>query len=76
MNIIIFTIDMLYKYRFTGYNDTSFELDWDDAFTVHLNVDDLEKLNVTYIATSQNLDDFSNRNLEFIELCHVDGFKI
>lgn len=57
-------------------NDTSFELDRVDVFTVHLNVDDLERLNVNYIATSQNLDNFSNDYVEFTKVCEDNEYKI
>lgn len=57
-------------------NDTTFELLFPDRFTVHINVNDLEKLNISYIATDQNLDKFTNDNVSFKEICHVKEFKI
>lgn len=49
-------------------NQTSFEpTDNDAIFTLNLNVNDLEKLNVTYILTLNELDGFSNDNVSFIK---------
>ena len=57
-------------------NDTSFELLFQDRFTVHINVNDLEKLNITYIATNQNLEKFKNDNISFNEISEIKGYKI
>lgn len=54
-------------------NDTSFELLAPDSFKVHLNVNDLEKLNVSYIATNVGLEKLSNENVVFENIYHGDG---
>ena len=56
--------------------DTSFELMQSDSFIVHINVNDLEKLNISYIATNQNLDEFTNDNISFNEVYELNGYKI
>ncbi len=57
-------------------NDTSFELLFPDRFTVHINVNDLEKLNITYIATDHNLEKFTNNNISFKEIYRINNYKI
>lgn len=57
-------------------NDTTFELIYPDKFAVHINVNDLEKLNITYVSTDQNLEKFTNNNVTFKEICHIDDYKI
>ena len=57
-------------------NDTTFELLNPDRFTVHINVNDLEKLNITYVSTDQNLEKFTNNNVTFKKICHIDDYKI
>ena len=57
-------------------NDTSFELLFPDRFTVHINVNDLEKLNITYIATDHNLEKFTNNNISFREIYRINNYKI
>lgn len=57
-------------------SDTSFKLGGPSWFDVNLNVNDLEKLNVSYIATNQNLNKFSNDNVSFEEIYHDYEYKI
>ena len=57
-------------------NDTTFELLHPDRFAIHINVNDLEKLNITYIATDKNLEKFTNDNVTFKEISHVKKYKI
>ena len=57
-------------------SDTSFKLGGVGWFDVNLNVNDLEKLNVTYIATNQNLNKFSNENVTFEKIYRDHEFKI
>lgn len=64
------------KIAFQDENDTSFELLAPDSFRVNLNVNDLEKLNVSYIATNIDLEKFSNDNVEFKNIYNEQGFKI
>ena len=57
-------------------NDTSFKLKRIDSFFVNLNVNDLEKLNVSYIATDKNLNKLSNDNVTFEKIYKDHKFKI
>ena len=57
-------------------NDTSFKLDRIDSFIVYLNVNDLVKLNVSYIATDKNLNKFSNDKVSFENIYKDHKFKI
>ena len=57
-------------------NDTSFNLMGSDIFNVNLNVNDLEKLNVSYIATSKPLKKLSNDNVTFERVYMDHGFRI
>ena len=57
-------------------NDTSFNLMGNDIFNVNLNVNDLEKLNVSYIATSKPLKKLSNDNVTFERVYMDHGFRI
>ena len=57
-------------------NDTNFELVQPDSFIVHININDLEKLNITYIATNQNLEKLSNNNISFNEIYEIKEYKI
>lgn len=57
-------------------NGTYFELEHVNSFTLHINVNDLEKLNVSYIATKHNLEKLSNGHVDFEELYHKGKFKI
>lgn len=56
--------------------DTSFKLPQADFFQVKLNVNDLEKLNVSYIATDKNYEKFSNENVTFEKIYTDHEFKI
>ena len=57
-------------------NETYFELKYGDVFVLHLNVYDLQKLNVSYIATSKNLEKLSNNNVEFEKIYKDHEYKI
>ena len=57
-------------------NKTYFELMRPDAFTVHINVNDLEKLNVSYITTYDDLNYLSNENVQFNEIYDDYGMRI
>ena len=57
-------------------NDTYFELLYADHFCLHLNINDMEKLNISYIATNNNLDDFSNDNIKFEKLYEENEYRI
>ena len=64
------------KIQLQNGNDTSFELLAPDAFMVHLNVNDLEKLNVSYIASCSVLENFSNDNVTFKNIYRDGDFNI
>ena len=55
---------------------THFELIYEDAFCIYLNVNDLNKLNVTYITSQQDISGFSNENITLGELYNEDGMYI
>ena len=55
---------------------TSFALATSDTVHINLNVNDLEKLNVSYIATHINMTKFSNENVTFEKLYEQNEFKI
>ncbi len=55
---------------------SSFELKTSDSFVVHLNMNDLEKLNVTFIESVVDLDKYSNENVKFIKMYEDGKYKI
>lgn len=57
-------------------SDTSFQLASSDIIHLYLNVNDLEKLNVSYIASPSNLTSLSNDNVTFERLYEQNEFKI
>ena len=65
-----------YNIDLQNKNKTSFELLFLDNIEIHLNVNDLEKLNVTYIATPHNLNNLSNENVHFEKIYKSHGFMI
>ena len=48
----------------------------EDIISVTLNVNDLEKLNVTYIESEENLSKYSNDDVEFEEIYSYKRLKI
>ncbi|MBQ9025456.1 MAG: hypothetical protein IJ104_03635, partial [Methanobrevibacter sp.] len=61
---------------FKNDSTTDFTLISTDVFLVSFNVNELYKLNVSYIATTKDMQDFNNENLTFEE-CYADGaYKI
>lgn len=64
------------KVNIQNNNSTSFELVQPDVFSVNINVNDLEKLNITYIATNQNLEKFTNNDVSFDKINQIKGYKI
>ena len=56
--------------------NTSFALASQDIVHVYLNVNDLEKLNVSYIATPNNLDNLSNENVTLTKVHEEPGARI
>lgn len=57
-------------------SDTSFELSTLDSFIINLNINDLETLNVTYIATTENFDNLGNNNIHFEKIYQDEHYKI
>ena len=55
---------------------TNFTLMKVDLFQLNLNINDLDKLNVSYIESSQDLDKYSNDNVHFTKLYEYDKHKI
>lgn len=47
-----------------------------DVIHLYLNVNDFEKFNITYVATPNNLSQFSNENVTFKEIYHEGIYKI
>lgn len=60
----------------TNDTPTNFQLATPDIIHLYLNVNDLEKLNVTYIASSVDLSQFSNENVTINEIYHDGEYKI
>ena len=48
----------------------------EDIISLTLNVNDLEKLNVTYIGSEQDLSEYSNDNVEFEKIYSYRNLKI
>ena len=57
-------------------NKTSFELIQPDVFKVNLNVDDLRKMGVNYILTTDNLEKYNGNDIEFKEYYNSEKFNI
>ncbi len=55
---------------------TNFTLIKPDLFQLNLKIDDLEKLNVSYIESAHNLDKHSNNNVHFTKLYEYKEHKI
>lgn len=62
--------------RVQNVMETSFELHYEDAIAVNLNVNDMFKLNVKYILTQQDLTPLSNDTVRFILMDTVEDFRI
>ena len=61
---------------FVNDSDTHFELLSADVMCVYLNVNDLSKLNVSYIASPNNLEKFNNANVTFNKIYDAGTCKI
>ncbi len=44
---------------------TTFELEAADTFVAHVNVDDIEKLGITYFVSERNLDEYDTDKVDF-----------
>ena len=61
---------------FQNSTNTTFNLLSPDAFSVSFNVNDLEKLNVSYISTKKDLELLNNENVTFEKIYQKDIYKI
>jgi len=61
---------------FQNSTNTTFDLLSPDAFLVNFNVNDLEKLNVSYISTKKDLELLNNENVTFEKVYQKDIYKI
>lgn len=62
--------------QFVNDSNTHFELCSTDVVQVYLNVNDLSKLNISYIASPNNLEQFNNENVTFISTYDAGSCKI
>ncbi|WP_407380230.1 hypothetical protein [Methanobrevibacter sp.] len=56
--------------------DDQYSINKSDQVNMALNINDLEKLNVTYVISSKNLEQFSNDNMSFIKTYEFNALKI
>ncbi|WP_407432206.1 hypothetical protein [Methanobrevibacter sp.] len=61
---------------FQNETNTTFNLVSADLIHINMNVNDLEKLNVSYISTPKDLEQFSNGNITFEKIYEKDSYKI
>ncbi|WP_296889207.1 hypothetical protein [uncultured Methanobrevibacter sp.] len=61
---------------FQNETNTTFNLVSADLIHINMNVNDLEKLNVSYISTPKDLEQFSNGNVTFEKIYEKDSYKI
>ena len=64
------------KIEIQNETNTTFNLVSADLILINLNVNDLEKLNVSYISTANDLEQFSNGNITFEKIYEKDSYKI
>ena len=64
------------KVDFNNNTNTTFNLISPDSFIVNFNVNDLEKLNVSYISTKKNLENLNSENVTFEEVYNLEQYKI
>lgn len=57
-------------------NHTSFELWHANSIKLHLNINDLKKLNISYISSKGNLEKLSNEHVKFDKIYQENGYKI
>ena len=62
--------------EFQNETNTTFNIATPDSFLVKFNVNDLEKLNISYIATAKDLEQLSNENVTFEKVYQKDAYKI
>ncbi len=61
---------------FQNETNTTFNIKSPDIILVNFNVNDLEKLNISYIATTKDLEQLSNENVTFEKVYQKDAYKI
>jgi hypothetical protein len=61
---------------FQNETNTTFTLKSPDLLLVNFTVNDLEKLNISYIATTKDLETLSNENVTFEKIYEQDAHKI
>ena len=61
---------------FLTKDNTSFNLIQADVFSLSLNVNDLKKLNVSYVFTKNDLSGLNSDNVTFNKIYDYEGFKI
>ena len=64
------------KIELQNETNTTFNLVSADLILINLNVNDLEKLNVSYISTPNDLEPLSNENVTFEKIYEKDSYKI
>lgn len=62
--------------KINNTSNTEFTLLGADAFTVNLNVNDMNKLDIKYILSRNDLEDMSNDNVKINKLYEVNDYKI
>ena len=55
---------------------TKFELLNSDFFNIHINIDDIVKLNSKYILTNRDLEQFNNLKISFVKIKDISEYKI
>ena len=62
--------------NFQNETNTTFNLTSQDSFLVNFNVNDLEKLNISYILSPNDLEKLSNENVTFEKISEPSIYKI
>ncbi|MBR6025044.1 MAG: hypothetical protein IK044_08865 [Methanobrevibacter sp.] len=62
--------------NFQNETNTTFNLTSQDSFVVNFNVNDLEKLNISYILSPNDLEKLSNENVTFEKISEPSIYKI
>ena len=64
------------KVDFNNNTNTTFTLLSPDLISINLTVNDLEKLNVSYISTPKNLEALNSNNVTFNKVYSMEPYKI
>lgn len=62
--------------EFTDTDETSFTLIQADLFEVKLNINDLKKLEVSFVLSINELENYSSSNVSFEKLSSYDGWSV